>query len=81
MMNLIKTGTRTSSSQKGGKIMKDYDYLEKLSEWEPFIIGAHIILLEILFLVFPVIANTLVPWYVKILIAVAGDIYLFNRSF
>ena len=81
MMNLIKTGTRTSSSQKGGKIMKDYDYLEKLSEWEPFIIGAHVILLEIIFLVFPVIANTLVSWYVKILIAVTGDIYLFNRFF
>ncbi len=61
--------------------MEDYNYLEKLSELKPFIIGAHVILLEILFLVFPVIANTLVPWYVKILIAVTGDIYLFNRSF
>lgn len=61
--------------------MEDYNYLEKLSELEPFIIGVHVILLEILFLVFPVIANTLVPWYMKILIAVTGDIYLFNRFF
>ena len=81
MMNLIKIGTRTSSSQKEGKIMEDYNYLEKLSELKPFIIGVHVILLEILFLVFPVIANTLVPWYMKILIAVTGDIYLFNRFF
>ena len=61
--------------------MEDYNYLEKLSDLKPFIIGAHVILLEILFLVFPVIANTLVSWYVKILIAVTGDIYLFNRFF
>ncbi|SCG89158.1 Uncharacterised protein [uncultured Clostridium sp.] len=61
--------------------MEDYNYLEKLSELKPFIIGVHVILLEILFLVFPVIANTLVPWYMKILIAVTGDIYLFNRFF
>ena len=61
--------------------MEDYNYLEKLSELKPFIIGAHVILLEILFLVFLVIANTLVSWYVKILIAVTGDIYLFNRFF
>ena len=61
--------------------MEDYNYLEKLSELKPFIIGVHVILLEILFLVFPVIANTLVPWYMKILIAVIGDIYLFNRFF
>ena len=61
--------------------MEDYNYLEKLSELKPFIIGIHVILLEILFLVFPVIANTLVPWYMKILIAVTGDIYLFNRFF
>ena len=61
--------------------MEDYNYLEKLSELKPFIIGVHVILLEILFLVFPVIANTLVPWYMKILIAVTGDIYLLNRFF
>ena len=48
--------------------MEDYNYLEKLSELKPFIIGAHVILLEILFLVFPVIANTLVPWYGKSLL-------------
>ena len=79
MMNLIKIGTRTSSSQKGGKIMKDYDYLEKLSEWEPFIIGAHVILLEIIFLLFPIVANYLIPWYVKIIITITSDICLFNK--
>ena len=42
--------------------MKDYDYLEKLSEWEPFIVGAHVILLEIIFLLFPIVANYLIPW-------------------
>ena len=59
--------------------MKDYDYLEKLSEWEPFIIGAHVILLEIIFLLFPIVANYLIPWYVKILITIASDICLFNK--
>ena len=59
--------------------MEDYNYLEKLSELKPFIIGAHVILLEILFLVFPVIANTLVPWYVKIIITITSDICLFNK--
>ena len=59
--------------------MEDYNYLEKLSELKLFIIGAHVILLEILFLVLPVIANTLVPWYVKIIITITSDICLVNK--
>ena len=59
--------------------MEEHNYLEKLSEWEPFIIGAHVILLEIIFLIFPIAANYLIPWFVKILIAIASDICLFNK--
>ena len=42
--------------------MEDYNYLEKLSEWKPFIIEAHVILLEIIFLLFPIVANYLIQW-------------------
>lgn len=59
--------------------MEDYNYLEKLSEWEPFIIGAHVILLEIIFLLFPIVANYLIPWYVKIIITITSNICLFNK--